>query len=309
MSDSEKKLFTERFNAMGSPCSLSLYCESATQFDEIMQKIVAHVQQLEARYSRYLPNSLISQINANAGSELAFDLDDTTWQLICYAQTAFEISEGLFDITTGVLGKYWDFRLAQLPDPAVIQEKLSLIGWSKIQLRRQGFRLPLDGMELDFGGIVKEFCADTIVTLVKANGFHAGLIDMGGDISIVGPHLDGRPWRVAVSNPKDPTQAIAHIPLITGGLASSGDYARAFTVNGKRYSHIINPFTGLPISGLSAVSVWAPLCVMAGTIATTAMLKNEDDGLQWLQQVGCQYVAVTQDLSVFSNTSSQYKKQ
>jgi thiamine biosynthesis lipoprotein len=141
-------------------------------------------------------------------------------------------------------------------------------------------------------GIVKEYAADLVVEMLRQSGINHGLVDMGGDIAVIGPHPDNSPWQVAISDPDFPEQAIATIPLMAGGLASSGDYQRFIVLNDERYCHILNPKTGWPVKGLAAVSVWAPQCVVAGTVATIAMLKGDVEGEKWLQDVGCNYVTV-----------------
>lgn len=277
---------------MGSPCLLHLYCSSKEQFERVASQSVARVNELEALYSRYLADSLLSDINLHAGTGKRFTLADEFWTLLQYANTAHAISDGLFDITSGVLRKVWDFKNGQPPDIAKINSTLVLVGWSKIVVDKNDFHLPLAGMELDFGGIVKEYAADLVAEMLKQSGIKHGLVDMGGDIAVVGPHPDNSPWQVAISDPDLPGQAIATIPLMAGGLASSGDYQRFIVLNDERYSHILNPKTGWPVKGLVAVSVWAPQCVVAGTLATIAMLKGDVEGEQWLQEVGCNYLTV-----------------
>jgi thiamine biosynthesis lipoprotein len=289
---SDLNLYQHDFRAMGSPCLLYLYCSSKEQFERVASQSVARVNELEANYSRYLADSLLSDINSHAGTDKRFTLTDEFWTLLQYANTAHAISDGLFDITSGVLRKVWDFNNGQPPAIAKIDSTLELVGWSKIVLNQNYFHLPLAGMELDFGGIVKEYAADLVVEMLRQSGINHGLVDMGGDIAVIGPHPDNSPWQVAISDPDFPEQAIATIPLMAGGLASSGDYQRFIVLNDERYCHILNPKTGWPVKGLAAVSVWAPQCVVAGTVATIAMLKGDVEGEKWLQDVGCNYVTV-----------------
>ncbi|MGJ8680099.1 FAD:protein FMN transferase [Paraglaciecola sp.] len=277
---------------MGSPCALSLYCESKLQFEDWVEKCLYQIERLENTYSRFKPDSLLSKFNAAAGSDATFSLDDECWQLLNYADTAHKISDGLFDITSGVLRKVWDFKSKQAPPIEQLESILALVGWDKICLQQQLFRLPKSDMQLDLGGIVKEYAADLVANTVRDLGGKSGLVDMAGDIAIVGPHPDNSPWHIAISNPANPKQAIATIPLMSGGLASSGDYERFIEIDGERYSHILNPKTGMPVKGLAGVSVWAPQCVIAGTLATVAMLKGEVPGQKWLKQVGCNYLTI-----------------
>ena len=299
-------LYEASFRAMGSPCNLSLYCPSDTSWLAAKAITLDELERLEAKYSRYRPNSILSQINDQAGTGKTTSLDDETWWLLQYANTAFQQSNGLFDITSGVLRKAWDFSTRKansqssfvLPSETQIEQLLSLIGWQQIPLEQSTFMLPKVGMELDFGGIVKEYAADRIAALIQAHGIHHGLIDLAGDIRVIGPHPNDEPWLIGISHPEQPQQAIAHIPMRAGGLASSGDYARSFTLQGTRYSHILNPKTGWPTQGLVAVSVWAEQCVVAGTLATAAMLKGTPNGTQWLTDTNAAFLCIDDKMTV-----------
>lgn len=286
---------------MGSPCVLTLYVQSVSQYKEAVFRCEKEMERLEHKYSRYLPNSLLSQINASAGSGKGMALDDETWQLLNYANIAFEQSDGLFDITSGILRTAWNFKQPQLPDADKLKLLIEKIGWQKIHLDQQHFVLPEPRMQLDLGGIVKEYAADCLANILKHQHIQSGVIDLAGDIRILGPHPNGSPWQVGISHPQHPEQAIATIALSSGALASSGDYARCFELNGKRYSHLLNPKTGWPIQGLAGVSVWAEQCVVAGSIATIAMLKGENEGNQWLKEVGVPFVSINQEMEIVRN--------
>lgn len=288
---------------MGSPCALSLYCATEQIFQKACEIAEQEMQRLEQKYSRYISSSLLSQINQAAGTEQTFNLDEETWYLMQYANTAFEQSEGLFDITSGILRNAWNFKAPQLPEPEILQPILEKIGWHKVALTQSQFRLPIDGMEIDFGGVVKEYAADSLHNLLGNIGIEHGIIDLAGDMKVIGPHPDQSPWIVGIRNPANPDEAAATIPLVSGGLASSGDYARCFELNGKRYSHILNPKTGWPVEGLAAVSVWAEQCVVAGTIATVTMLKGKPHGLEWITELGIPFIAIDQELNITSTIS------
>ena len=144
-------------------------------------------------------------------------------------------------------------------------------------------------MELDFGGVVKEYAADTCAGFCRSRGIEHGLINMGGDIHVIGPHSDGSAWRIGIRNPDDPDEIATAVHLKYGALASSGDYQRFMVIDNKRYGHILNPKTGWPVQGLRAVSVVAPQCLIAGSTSTIAMLKGSG-GKKWLDEVGLPYV-------------------
>lgn len=244
---------------------------------------------------------MISQINHSAGTNVWTPLDPESQALFNYAHVAHEQSGGLFDITSGVLRKVWDFNRANLPEKSAIREQLSKVGWSKVKFSPQGIRLTEAEMELDFGGIVKEYAADAVVKILLEQGANHALIDLAGDLAVTGPHPNGSPWKIGIRHPEDPQSAMATISLTNGGLASSGNYERCFEYQGQRYSHLLNPETGMPVQGIMATSVWAPQCVVAGSIATIAMLKPEIEGHKWLKECGTSYVCMGSDLRVTSN--------
>lgn len=294
------ELFDFQFRAMGSPCTLSLYCETKKQFEEAKNACVDEMARLEAKYSRYQPDSFLTKINNLAGTGQTIALDTETWILMQYATIAHRESSGLFDITSGVLREVWNFKEPKLPDPDQLSRTLDKIGFEKLVMDQQNFQLPIAGMEIDFGGIVKEYAADVLANFLGEVGIEHGLVDLAGDIAAAGPRADGTPWEIGISHPALPNEAIAKIALDSGGLASSGDYARCFVLDDKKYCHILNPTTGWPVQGLAGVSVWAEQCIVAGTLATITMLKGETEGTEWIAETGAPFVTVDQAFKVHS---------
>lgn len=292
------QLIEHQFTAMGSPCRLTFYSESQTDANNIKRAAVEEMERLEAKFSRYRDTSLLTKINNAAGSDQRFELDNETWLLLQYATIAYKESDGLFDVTSGVLRKAWDFKHPKLPDATLLESLKAKIGFQNVPLSKDSFHLPVEGMQMDFGGIVKEYAADVLANFMAQVGVNHGMVDLAGDICAVGPHPDGKPWDIGISHPANPSQAIAYIPLHSGGLASSGDYARFFELDGKKYSHLLNPLTGWPIEGLAGVSVWAEQCIVAGTLATVTMLKGSEAGKEWIKSVGAPFVTVDQDFNV-----------
>lgn len=284
-----------RFRAMGGPCRLRFDCEDDPLSRIIIAEVEAEVQRLERKYSRYLPDSLTSRINAGAGT-CPVAIDPETASLLGFAHTLWRESGGLFDLTAGVLRRAWDFKTGQLPAQSRIDELLPLVGWDRFEWDDSSASLPLPGMEIDFGGCVKEYATDSAASALTRHGIERGLVDLAGDMAVVGPHSLTAPWRVGINHPRQPGAAIAHIDLGEGGLASSGDYERCLIINKRRYGHILNPATGWPVQGLVAVSVAAPQCLVAGGSATIGMLKPMDQAIAWLEELGLPWLAVDSDL-------------
>jgi thiamine biosynthesis lipoprotein len=280
------------FRAMGSPCVLELYARTRDAATRVAAECTAEVARLERKYTRFRDDSLTTRINRASGDPEGVVVDDETASLLDYADTGHAQSDGLFDITSGVLREVWDFRSGRVPADARVRDVLERVGWRRVRWERPRVVLPIAGMQLDFGGFVKEYAADRAAERARRLGCGHGLVDLGGDLSVIGPHPDGSPWRVGLRDPRDPERAIARIDLWQGGVATSGDYERFMIVDGVRYAHILDPRSGWPVEGLASVSVLASHCLIAGTTSTIGMLRGPDGG-DWLDATGLPHVRVS----------------
>ena len=284
------QLYTHSFQAMGTRCETQLYAKGAEPAARAAAAVQADVERLEARYSRYRDTSFLSRINRVAASGGSIAVDAETAHLLDYAATCHAESGGLFDITSGVLRRAWNFKSGQLPEPHAVQTLLGHVGWNKLRWHSpHTLEFPEPGLELDFGGVVKEYAADRAATLCREHGAEHALINLGGDIRVAGPHPDDSPWRIAIRDPRTAGSVLQTLELFSGALASSGDYERCIEIDGVRYGHILNPLTGWPVRHMAAVSVAADFCVVAGSAATIGMLL-EHKGAQWLQQLGLPHI-------------------
>jgi thiamine biosynthesis lipoprotein len=200
-------------------------------------------------------------------------LDAETALLLHFSFQCFELSDGLFDITSGVLRKIWNFKdFKKFPSPEQIRQCLSFVGLSKVHLGKNKIQLR-KGMEIDLGGIVKEYAVDACLSLVPANG-PATLVNFGGDLAVNRSPRSGS-WRVAIEEAfKNKIQG-SQLALQKGALATSGDTHRFIDYQGVRYSHILNPKTGLPVSnGIATITVYAESCTMAGMLTTISHLQE-----------------------------------
>ncbi len=256
---------------------------------------IADVKRIETKYSRYRDDSVTTRINRAAGRD-AVAIDAETVALLDYAQRCHDLSDGLFDITSGVLRRAWDFRRRppKLPDAPTLEAARALIGWERVEREGGRVRLPRAGMEIDFGGMGKEYAADRAATILQEAGIAHALVNLAGDVRALGAQPGGTPWRVAIRHPRRDNAVIAYVELADGAVATSGDYERCFDLDGRRYCHILNPRTGMPVAHWQSVSVVAPLCVVAGSCATIAMLQ-EARGEAFLAAQGLHYVAVGAD--------------
>lgn len=278
------------FRAMGTVCEVELFAAPG-QARSVLAAILAEVARLEKRYSRYRPDSLLSEINRIAAQGGKIEVDPETQSLLDYAQTCYAQSEGLFDITSGILRRVWRFDSGQAPTCEQIETLRAQIGWNKVLWQPPLLAFPIAGMELDFGGIVKEYAVDRAAALAIEAGVRSGMVNLGGDIKIIGPRPDGRPWRVGIRHPR--RQGLLTTLLVReGAVASSGDYERCLVIDGRRFGHILNPKTGWPVQYLAAVTVLGELCVVAGSAATIALLK-EQEGPAWLENLGLPHLWVS----------------
>jgi len=289
------------FAAMASGCSLQLDGCDERVMRRAAAEAIAEVHRIESKFSRYLATSVVSKINRNAGLGLA-EVDPETNGLLDFADQLWKLSGGLFDITSGVLRKAWDFKRAVVPEKDQLRPLLKLVGWSEVERQGNRVRLPLPGMELDFGGFGKEYAADRAAAVMVGYGIEHALVNLGGDLHALGarglPEQNGLPWQIGIQHPRpqptQPLENIAMLALARGGLATSGDYERFFLKDGHRYCHILNPLTGWPVTHWQSISVLAANTTAAGALSTIAMLKGPD-ALKWLDDQKVRYLAVAQD--------------
>lgn len=280
------------FKAMGTLCVIKTRGAVEHEVRGAVDAAIAEVKRIEARYSRYRADSIVSRVNAAAGGGTAVEVDAETADLLDFAASMHLHSDGLFDITTGVLRQVWDFRAARLPDTAQLQQVLARLGWQKVEWRRPFISLPIAGMELDFGGFGKEYAADRAGTLLAEHGVSA-LVNLGGDLRIAAPHVGAgaAAWSLGIAHPRKPGEVIAGIEMTGGGLATSGDYERFFEVDGRRYCHILDPHTGWPVQHWQSISVCAPSCLAAGALSTVAMLKGPE-AHEFLRSQGVGFLSI-----------------
>lgn len=276
---------------MGSPCAIQLYADSEEAGRLAVQAAIDDVNRLESIYSRYREDSFLSKINrvASVGGEIS--VDEETAGLLDYAETCYHQSDGLFDITSGILRRAWNFKSGNIPPDDTIQQLLTRVGWHKLEWRRPLLIFTVPGMEIDLGGVVKEYAVDRAAALCQERGVRYGIVNLGGDIRVIGPHYDGSPWKIAIRHPRKPDALLQTVLLHSGALASSGDYERCIMLNGTRYGHVLNPKTGWPVNHMAAVSVIGEFCVVAGSASTIGMLK-EEQGPAWLDELGLPHLWV-----------------
>lgn len=277
------------FHAMGTQCDVQYTAPGgdpqAAQFE---QKAVGWVNAFEAKYSRFKSDSLIGLINSSAGRDwVAIDAEAEQFFKLCDALQF--MTQGVLDPTTLPLIQLWNWKASPpvIPTAAQIAAAKALVGWSKVQRKPGQIFLPQVGMALDFGGFGKEFAVDRVAQIGVECGLHSVLVDFGHDLRTIG-QPPGRPaWHIGLEDPKKPGETAGSMAITANkAVASSGDYLRCFTHEGRRYGHIIDPRTGWPVAnGCLQATVVAPTCLQAGVLSTTAFVLGVPKGIDFIQNV------------------------
>jgi len=261
-----------RFSAMNSPCEILLEVDSRSAAERLVKSAAREAWRIEAKFSRYRDDNILHRINHAQGQTV--EVDSETANLLDFADQCYRLSDGRFDITSSVLRKLWSFKPgAIIPSQQEIDKLLPHIGWDKVQWQRPFITLPA-GMEIDLGGLGKEYAVDRCAQLLLQHLDTSLVVNFGGDLYVSGLRRNGVPWRVGIDNPRNTgKQTIGELHIEKGGLTTSGDARRFIEVDGVRYSHILNPRTGWPIAGAPrSVTVVANTCMEAGMLSTFAML-------------------------------------
>ena len=273
---------------MGSPCALLLETNDRSIAAELVQAIADEAWRIEDKFSRYLPGNIIDRLNRSDGQPV--EVDEETASLIDFAATLTEMSEGRFDITSGVLREVWTFDGSDnVPGATTVNAVLERVGWLKSDWSRPLLTLQ-PGMQIDLGGIGKEYAVDKAAAVLRDRTDVACLINFGGDLFATDESADAAGWKVGIEAP-DSDGHIANkvIRLMNGALATSGDARRFLLKDGIRYSHILDPVTGWPVTNAPrSITVAADTCTQAGMPATLAMLQGEN-AESFLSQQEIQY--------------------
>jgi thiamine biosynthesis lipoprotein len=271
---------------MASPCEVIFPTVDRPAALQLGAIVAQEAWRVERKFSRYRSDSVTAWIHANCGIEI--DVDPETASLIDFASQCFQISDGLFDITSGILRLAWKFDGSdRVPESGAIERLLPLIGFDKLKWRSPHLLLPM-GMELDFGGIGKEYAVDRAYELLAAQINDPFLINFGGDLRANRAPAHGS-WQVGIERPDTSGKASKILELEHGALATSGDSRRYLLKDGVRFGHILDPRTGWPVAGAPrSVTVAASSCTEAGLLATLSLLQG-DRAKELLEQEGVRY--------------------
>jgi thiamine biosynthesis lipoprotein len=270
----DKRLWRIEFSAMASPCEVLCETGDLDFARALAQYATAEARRIDEKFSRYKAGSVVAAILESRGRSIT--VDDETARLLDYGEVLWRISDGRFDLTSGILRHAWQFEEAtHAPAPERIPELMRYVGWQRLQWTSPVLTLPA-GMEVDFGGIGKEYAVDRVADWAARESRDPVLVNFGGDLRCTGTVPTSGAWRVGIESLAKAGQPAKRIELESGALATSGDARRVVVIEGKRYGHILDARTGWPAPGAPrSVTVAAPTCSQAGSFSTLAMLHGK----------------------------------
>ena len=274
-----------QFAAMGSPCAIGYVPEPNNDPHGFESEVVQWIRNFETRYSRYCPTSLISRINSQSG-ESWVDVDPETEAVFAMVDQAYQITEGIFDPSALPLIQMWDYKKNHdsMPNDNEVNRARHLVGWNRFERRSGSVRLPEKGMGIDVGGICKEYAVDRVVEIAVQRGFSKVIVDFGQDIRVHSETPECEDWRIGLENPFKTGSSWVTLAIKSGAVATSGSYYRNFTIEGKKFSHILDPRTGRPAeSQCCSVTVVAPSCCFAGVLSTAAFILGNEEGIRLIE--------------------------
>lgn len=272
---------------MGGRFDISIVAKDSLTAEQNINEVIAEITRIENLISDWKPDSQVSQVNQNAGIK-PIKVDREVFELAQRALKLSEITNGGFDVSFAAMDRIWKFdgSMTEMPSAEAIKKSVEKVGYKNIILDsvQSTIFLKLKGMKIGFGALGEGYATDKCRTMMIAKGIEAGIVNGSGDMSTWGKQPNGQPWKIGITNPFKPEKLLAVVPLNQGAVTTSGSYEKFVIFNGKRYSHIINPATGYPSTGLCSVTVFGPNAETANGLSTSMMVLEQTEGLLLLQK-------------------------
>lgn len=288
-----QQIFKKKQSLLGSPFEITVVAKDSVQGNLFSDLAIAEVKRIENLISDWIPTTQISKVNQNAGIQ-PVKVDQEVYDLVERAIKISKLTSGAFDISYASMDKIWKFdgSMKEMPTPEEIRKSVEKVGYQNIILNSKDTTIFLKnkGMKLGLGGIGQGYIADKIKVLLQEKGCVSGLVNVSGDINTWGKQPNGNTWTVGIVNPMNKNKVFATFPLDDSAVETSGSYEKYVTFNGKRYSHIIDPRTGYPATGIISVSVFAKQTELADALATGIFVMGVEVGLDLVNQlkgIGC----------------------
>ena len=297
---------------MGSRFEITVVAHNKTQADYHIDQAVAEISRIEKLISSWDPASETSEVNRQAGIQ-PIKVSAELFELISRCIELSKLTDGAFDISYASMDRLWKFdgSMKELPSAQEIKASVARVGYQKILVDEvsQTIFLRENGMKIGFGAIGKGYAADMAKDLLLREGVVAGIINAAGDMSSWGTQPGGKPWQVAITNPMDKTKSFGLLPMGEGAVVTSGDYEKFVRFNGKRYSHIMDPRTGYPATGIISATVFAPKAELADALSTAVFVMGIETGLDRINQLeGIECIIVDDSGKLFTSQRIDLKK-
>jgi FAD:protein FMN transferase len=292
----ENKVFKRGMRLMGNRFEISVVSSDEAWANSQIDAAVAEIQRIEHLLTTFTEESQTNLINSNAGIQPVV-VDREVLDLIRRSIRISEITQGAFDITYGSIDKrFWNFdtSMTSLPDAQTAKNAVRLINYRNIEINTEGVSqnigegtifLKNEGMRIGFGGIGKGYAAERAKFILKSNGVTSGIVNASGDLTTWGTQPDGSPWTIGVADPNQINSNFSFIEVGDMAVATSGNYEKYAVIDGKRYSHTIDPRTGFPVSGIKSVTILCPNAEIADAMATPVMVMGVQVGLNLINQM------------------------
>ncbi|MCD0478170.1 FAD:protein FMN transferase [Chryseobacterium sp. LC2016-29] len=272
---------------MGSKFEITLVDKDSLSAEKNIDKSINEIRRIENLISEWKPETQISEVNRNAGIK-PVKVDPEVFALTEKGIYFSKLTDGAFDISIVVMDKIWKFddSMNELPSEESIKNSVKNVGYQNIILDKTNSTIFLKnkGMKIGFGSIGKGYAADQTRELMKSFGVNAGIINASGDISAWGTQPDGKPWAIGINNPFKDDKIAVILYLKENAVTTSGSYEKYAEIHGKRYSHIMNPKTGYPSTGLTSVTIVGPNATMANGFSTSIMVLGKKEGLKLIKK-------------------------
>jgi thiamine biosynthesis lipoprotein len=273
---------------MGSRFELTVVAKDSVEAKKYIDAAVSEITRIEKLISSWDTNSQTSEINRNAGIK-PITVNAELFQLIQRSKGISNLTDGAFDISYASMDKIWRFdgSMTEMPSEMDIAASVSKVGFQNIVLdeTKSTVYLKLKGMKIGFGALGKGYAADKAKDLLMDMGVSSGIINASGDMNTWGKQPNGNDWKVAITNPLDKDKVFAVLPIKNGAVVTSGNYEKYVHFNGVRYTHIIDPRTGYPSTGIISVTVFAPKAELADALATSVFVMGKEVGLDRINQL------------------------
>lgn len=297
---------------MGSRFDISIVAKDSTLAEQSIDEVIAEISRIENLISDWRPYTQIGQVNSNAGIK-PVKVDQEVFELTERALQLSEITGGAFDISFAAMDRIWKFdgSMKEMPSPEAIKNSVTRVGYKNIVLdkEKRTIFLKLAGMKIGFGALGEGYAADKCKKMMQEKGITAGIVNGSGDMNTWGTQPDGSAWNIGITDPKDPTELMAIVPLKHGAVVTSGSYEKYVVFNGRRYAHIINPKTGYPATGLTSVTIFGPSAELANGLSTSIMVLGKKAGLRLLKNYPeMSYILISDNEKVYSSRSLKLAK-